>query len=294
MTRVRTRFSAFIGGRNLGDRQALAAATNPMCTAIDVRPPRYVTSPIAQIPGTVVAQVSSTTTWPAGVLATPLASRARCVGILSGEETARLVDDRHFTAETTERLGQLPPPSTTSRAGSRSILNTESLVSAPIRFGSALLDGRVVASVASSAADRNTPTAHNCAQRAETPVFPSLCAQSAASDGCVTRDGTKPSIHDANTPNGEKTTRPSAPDHAHARTTERLLIFGRRNTGHRGTNPFDRFGERLSLRRRCDQRLRGDAAGVRALAVEGTLADQHHAGTAPGGLSGRFDWPAGF
>ena len=33
---------------------------------------------------------------------------------------------------------------------------------------------------------------------------------------------------------------------------------------------------------------------VRALAAEGTLADQHHAGTAPGGLSGRFDWPAGF
>ena len=110
VTRVRTRFSAFIGGRNLGDRQALAAATNPICTAIDVRPPRYVTSPIAQIPGTVVAQVSSTTTWPAGVLATPMASRARCVGILSGEETARLVDDRHFTAETTEHLGQLPPP----------------------------------------------------------------------------------------------------------------------------------------------------------------------------------------
>ena len=69
MTRVRTRFSVFIGGRNLGDRQALAAATNPICTAIDVRPPRYVTSPIAQIPGTVVAQVSSTTTWPAGVVA---------------------------------------------------------------------------------------------------------------------------------------------------------------------------------------------------------------------------------
>ena len=68
--------------------------------------------------------------------------------------------------------------------------------------------------------------------RRNTPAFQSLCAQSVASAGwvhvpirrqpqppsiVVTWDGAKPSIHDANTPNGEKTTRPSAPNRSAAR-----------------------------------------------------------------------------
>ena len=81
--------------------------------------------------------------------------------------------------------------------------------------------------MASSAADRNTPTAHNRPQspatKRNTPTSPALRAQSVASTECVpirrepqpppvivTPDGAKPSIHDANTPNGQKTTRPSA------------------------------------------------------------------------------------
>ena len=70
------------------------------------------------------------------------------------------------------------------------------------------------------------------ATRRNTPAFQSLCVQSVASAGWVhvpirrqpqpprsfaTRDGAKPSIHDANTPNGEKTTRPSALNRSAAR-----------------------------------------------------------------------------
>ena len=80
-----------------------------------------------------------------------------------------------------------------------------------------------LASVASSAADQNTTDGPpSPATRRNTPASPPLSAQIVASAGWVpcpqpqpppviaTRDGAKPSIHDANTPNGEKTTRPSA------------------------------------------------------------------------------------
>ena len=67
------------------------------------------------------------------------------------------------------------------------------------------------------------------ATRRNTPASLSLCAQIVASAGWVpcrqpqpppviaTRDGAQPSIYDANTPNGEKTTRPSAPNRSAAR-----------------------------------------------------------------------------